>query len=62
MEYSFLIEENFPDKIEEFDKKLRLLIPEVKSWSYSYDTKVFTVEIDKLIDINELKEVVKKCL
>ena len=63
VEYSFQVE-SFPEQIEQFDKKLKKMLPNVKSWSYSYATKTFTLELEEAVvdKIEQLKEVVKKCL
>jgi hypothetical protein len=55
----------FPEKIEDFDKKLRQLLRNVVSWSYSYATRTFTIEFSEALledEIASLEEVVKKCL
>ena len=63
MEYTFIIED-FPQKIEGFDGKLRKALRNVKGWSYSYDTKTFTLELEEAFEdkISKLKEAVKTCL
>jgi hypothetical protein len=64
-EYSFELDVPFPEKIESFDKKLRQLLGNVVSWSYSYATKTFTIEFSEPLPqdkIASLKEAVKKCL
>jgi hypothetical protein len=63
--YSFELDVAFPEKIEDFDKKLRLLLGNVVSWSYSYATKTFTIELSEALPTDKiatLKEAVKKCL
>jgi hypothetical protein len=62
--YSFELDVPFPEKIEIFDKKLRLLLGNVVSWSYSYATNTFTIELSETLPdkIASLKEAVKKCL
>jgi hypothetical protein len=63
--YTFELDVPFPDKIENFDRKLRLLLGNVVSWSYSYATKTFTIELSEPLPtdkIASLMEAVKKCL
>jgi len=62
-EYSFILE-NFTENIDEFDRKLRNMLRNVKSWSYSYDTQTFIIEIEETDEskVGKLKEIVKRCL
>jgi len=63
--YSFELDVPFPEKIEDLDRKLRKLLGNVVSWSYSYITKTFTIELSEALPEDKiaiLKEAVKKCL
>ena len=62
-EYSFILE-NFTENIDEFDRKLRNMLRNVKSWSYSYDTQTFIIEIEEAGErkVDELKKIVRQCL
>jgi len=62
-EYSFILE-NFTENIDEFDRKLRNMLRNVKSWSYSYDTQTFIIEIEEAEErkVDELKKIVRQCL
>jgi len=62
-EYSFILE-NFTENIDEFDRTVRKMIRNVKSWSYSYDTQTLIIEIEEAGErkVDELKKIVRQCL
>jgi len=58
-----LIVENFTERIDEFDRKIRERLHELVSWSYSYETKELVLELtDIKMREEEYKEVVLSCL